>query len=116
VPNKAGARRLAEPIAAANGCLPRQRRVVAAVAKEASSGALRLFGLPPQRPAGHLNARACTPWAEFHIAALPRKKMVLAAAWNADTQLNAREPRGGTRNPKAEIRWLAVMTSRCVGS
>ena len=29
---------------------------------------------------------------------LPRKKKVLAAAWNADTQLNAREPRGGTRN------------------
>ena len=43
------------------GLPPRQRRVVAAVAKEASSRALRLFGLPPQRPAGHLNARACTP-------------------------------------------------------
>jgi len=43
------------------GLPPRQRRVVAAVAKEASGRALRLFGLPPQRPAGHLNARACTP-------------------------------------------------------
>ena len=52
----------------------------------------------------------------FHNHILRRKKKVLAAAWNADTQLNAREPRGGTKNPRAEIRQLAAMTSRCVGS
>src|SRR5215216_6556527 len=44
---------------------------------------------------------------------------LLAAAWNADTQLNAWEPGQsprGASNPVAAIRIAAAMTSRCVGS
>ena len=40
----------------------------------------------------------------------------LAAAWNADTQLYAREPRGRKNFQEREIRQQRPKTSRCVGS